>query len=252
MPPPQDYLIFHPERKGYDAAGDAVVGGVLRSGWTGTVWTDPWRRAAQSNEDPYVWGPDWWLYSYCHASQLCRVASASQSTTREGSRLFFCETRAAKIGLLRVDTVFVVSDQAAWVRPGVSVPARFASLQIAGAGPYWDRHLRHGVPHHPINANRNSHGGLYTYVANLGGDSYLPIGEDDQPTCVSISTLLPGREVDLNRSLPANQQTRPLKLTPLEATDINFALVNASKVRVVKLSCARPTALPARKLPPIK
>lgn len=240
MHPPQDYLIFHPERKGYQATGEALIDGVLQAAWGGTVWTDPWRRNAQSNEDPYVWGPDWWLYSYCHASQLCRAPSKSWPTVREGSRLFFCETRAAKRGWLRVDTVFVVSDQARWIQPGVSVPARFLGLQASGAGDYWGRHLRHGVPGDPVNEGRAAHRGVYTYVANLGGASYLPLNEDGLPTSVPIDKFLRGEAAQLEKSLPSNQQTRPFKLSPSQASNINAALEAASRVRVLRLTCGKP------------
>lgn len=70
-PTAQDYVIFHPPRKGYQAEGESLAGSGFRP-WKGVVWTDPWRQKAQSNEDPFVWDGDMWLYSYCHASQLRR------------------------------------------------------------------------------------------------------------------------------------------------------------------------------------
>jgi hypothetical protein len=154
--------------------------------------------------------------------------------------LFFCETRAAKRGWLRVDTVFVVSDQARWIQPGLSVPARFQALQASGNGDYWDRHLRHGMPGHPVNKGRPSHGGLYTYVANLGGASYLPLNEHGLPTHVPIDRLLRGEAARLEKSLPSNQQTQPFKLRPLQASNINAALESASCVRVLRLTCGKP------------
>lgn len=85
-----------------------------------------------------------------HASQLNRVPNMRWPTVREGSRLFFCGTRAAKKGWLSVDTVFLVRDQSKWMRPGVKLLARFQHLQSADTADYWDRHLRRGVPVHPV------------------------------------------------------------------------------------------------------
>ncbi len=235
LPPPQDYLIFHPKRTGYVAAGVAVVVGAPVPAWKGTVWTDPWHRNAGSNEDPYVWNSEW-LYSYCHASQLRRAQNKTQSRVREGSRIFFCETPAAKLGVLKVDTVFVVSDVAPWVARGLTVPARFSAHQVVGQGPIWDRHLRHGV----AGAGSGSHKGLYTYVAHLGGASYLPLGADGKPTCLPIESVLPGRAVALQKALPAKQTTRPMPLTKGESAQLDAALVASSHTRVVQLTSPQP------------
>jgi hypothetical protein len=81
---------------------------------------------------------------------------------------------------------------------------------------------------------------VYTYVANLDGGSYLPIGADGEPASVLIDKVLPDR--DLSKSLPPKQQTRPLELSPSEAANINAALIAVSQVRVVRLTCLQPLA----------
>lgn len=244
---PQDYLIFHPPRKGYAAQGEVGTPGPL-SQWAGTVWTDPWRRAEQSNEDPFVWDAEVWLYSYCHASQLRRKPNATLQTAGPGSRLFFCETRAGKNGWLRVDTVFVVAEQAEWQKRGVVVPGSLAAHQAAGTSAIWKRHLRHGL--RPWGASGPGHTGVYTYVAVTGGPSYLPLDGEGQPTSVAISAI-PGLAAKVAAVLPSNQTTRPCALTAEEATLLDKHLVDASAVLVRKLTSGGPLKARTRKPAPL-
>jgi hypothetical protein len=238
----QDYLIFHPPRKGYEASGEALGGSGLRP-WQGVVWTDPWRQHAQSNEDPFVWDSSVWLYSYCHASQLRRKPDPHRATVCEGSRLFFCETVAGRSGWLRVDTVFVVDDLARWQEAGVQVPDRFSAHQAAEVGNIWSRHLRHGL--RPL--TERGHTGHYTYVANLDGRSYLPLDTAGRPTAVLVADIQ-GLSAKVKAALPEERSTYPCELTPQQANALDSRLRASAATLVAKLTSGGPTKLPA--IPP--
>ena len=242
-PPPQDYIIFHPKRTGYAARGEAFVGSERNDAWSGTVWTDPWRRMAQSNEDPFVWDHKIWLYSFCHATQLRRRPSTSRSTVRAGSRLFFCETAAARCGWLRVDTVFLVDEQLEWQYPGVQVPMKFLADQEA-AGAVWERHLRHGI----AQEGARGHVGRYTYLASLDGRSFLPLNELGEPLVVDASRVA-NLGSAVKALLPDGQRTYPCELTTRQADELELIFREEAATRVVKLTSKGPIRFPAIKLP---
>lgn len=242
-PTAQDYLIFHPPRKGYEAEGEALVGSGLRP-WKGLVWTDPWRQRAQSNEDPFVWDRDMWVYSYCHASQLRRKPDPHRPTVCQGSRLFFCETVAGRVGWLRVDTVFVVDHQAEWLEPGVRVPNRFSAHQAAEEGNIWARHLQHG--RRPV--TERGHTGHYTYVANLDGRSYLPLDSVGEPAAVLVAGIH-GLSEKVKAALPEGRSSYPCELTPQQADTLDFQLRASAATLVAKLTSGGPTTFPAKPLP---
>lgn len=234
--PPLHYVVFHPERCGYKAIGEAVVAGKHEKNWQGTVWTDPYRRKAGSNEDPFVWHSEW-LYSFCHASQLRRKQSMSRSYVRAGSHIFFCETRAAKQGSLKVDTVFVVSSIEPWMQRAKTVPARFTAHQESGQTAVWRRHLQHGID---APDRKGTHMGEYTYVAQLNGDSYLPLTMDGMPVSLPVQSILGRRQNDLSKALPDGQTTRPFILEDAERLVLLDAVVKAAHTRVLRLCCSAP------------
>lgn len=204
MSQPLHYIIFHPERKEYEASGEAVVLGRQVVNWRGIVWTDPFRRKAGSNEDPFVWGSEEWLYSFCHASQLRRKPSSTEPHVMAGSYIFFCETPAAKLhDTLKLDTVFVVSRVEHWMSPGRAVPARYTHHQKAGQSEAWLRHFRHGM--RPLNMKR--HVGEYAYAAVTNGVSYLPLGKDGLPVSLAIASVLPSRLDNVKKAVPQAQST---------------------------------------------
>lgn len=234
MPDPLDYVIFHPPRVGYQAEGEAEIDGDLQH-WRGTVWTDPWWPNAQTNEDPYVWDAEMWLYSYCHASQLRRKPDYRRPTVCEGSRLFFCETVAGRDKWLRVDTVFVVDQRAKWEAGGEQVPGRFEAHQANATSDIWRRHLQHGLRVPP----EKGHTGRYTYVANAGGRSYLPLGPDGLPTAVPVAKV-PDLTSDVKAALPVGRSSYPCKLSPHQADTLEMLISVATRTRVRRLTCGAP------------
>jgi hypothetical protein len=243
VPSPLHYIIFHPERKGYEASGEAVVAGSYQANWHGIVWTDPYRRKAGSNEDPFVWDSHEWLYSFCHASQLRRRPSPTEPHVMAGSHIFFCETPAARQGKLKVDTVLVVSGPEAWVSRGKTVPNRYAHHQTSGLSDVWLRHLRHGIPTSP----GKGHAGEYTYVANLDGSSYLPMNQGGLPVSVDFAGVLPSRCKDLEKAVPKAQSTYPVMLNAAECAALSAAVIKAAHTRVFRLTCQKPIVLPAKR-----
>jgi hypothetical protein len=174
--PAQDYLIFHPARTAFQASGTASVAGQAGE-WAGQLWADRTTPEGTGNEDPFIW-TDFWLYSYCHATQL-RRKTQSLPYVQRGSRLFFCEAAAAKKGLLAVDTVFKVAYDLPWEPPG-HIPDAF--LYLDEESPEWRRHLRHGTE---LPGSDGAHVGRFTYVAEMAGASLLPLGADGHPVSTS-------------------------------------------------------------------
>lgn len=215
--PPLDYVIFHPERLPYKAEGLQFIDGETRK-WSGIAWADRIPVTAEKNEDPYIWANEW-LFSYCHATQLKRVGSvSSNSRVGPGSRLFFCSTPAArKHQLLMVDTVFKVARCMVWPCPGIAHPE---SHRFGDATEEYQRHFKHGIR----GPGKKGHLGRFTYVAQMGGHSFLPLGADGKPFAVRADSVLEAPAQALKIALPANQPTKPIQLAPGETLALRRAL----------------------------
>ena len=208
--PAQDYLIFHPARTVFQASGTARVAG-QEGEWAGQLWADRTTPEGTSNEDPFIC-TDFWLYSYCHATQLRRRAQPLPFVQR-GSRLFFCEAAAAKKGFLQVDTVFKVAYDLPWEPPG-HIPDAF--LYLDDESPEWRRHLRHGTE---LPGSDGAHVGRFTYVAEMGGASFLPLSADRRP----VSTSAAGVSRRLRTTvLSANPHGRGSYPVPIDVGEAHF------------------------------
>ena len=117
------YIIFHPEnqRQSINVTGKFIgVNTTAPQIWKGTIWVDQLKNQG-SNEDPFVFNKSW-LYSYCHATQLCRNKNRDNTYLQEGSHIIFCNGDAANRGLLEMDTVFVVGTVHKWDLKSMDIP----------------------------------------------------------------------------------------------------------------------------------
>ena len=224
--PPLDYLIFHPQRTQYQASGTARIDDRLEA-WTGPVWTDRISPRGSSNEDPFIWTASW-LYSYCHATQLRRVFRKGPFV-REGSRLFFCSASDAKDGMLKVDTVFEVARCVRW-QPAGTVPAEF--LQLGEESIEWMRHFRHGTSQPDT---ERAHTGSFTYVAQMGGASFLPMNTKGHAFSVCAATVVPEKVEKIIAANPSGRNSYPVMLTTSEAEALLTELQRAP-VRVTSIN----------------
>ncbi len=176
---PAHYVVFHPENKRIRTAvlANALINGRPVDGWSGSVWLD----RPPGNEDPFVLGPTW-LYSYCHATQLCRTPIPGRSFVTEGSCILFCSGDFANRGVLAVDTVFWVAQGHRWASAN-QPPSRFASDGERTEA--WKFNLRFG-------GMKNGHKGQYTYEAALYPAepySHLPLSQKGDRVEVALREL---------------------------------------------------------------
>lgn len=235
----QDYVIFHPSRSRYEVEGTASVNGSLAHPWQGGVWLDRITPLYSANEDPYVWS-DVWLYSYCHASQLQRKPRNENDIgyVSAGSRLFFCEGGAARQGVLKVDTVFVVDAVHEWKEYGKKLPESFKNTQDNMDDERWKRHFRHGI--RP--KDKKGHKGLFTYTANHHPQvgSFLPLSEHGEPVLLEARNVLTETFPNLARHVPQGRSSYPLRITLAEADNLYQSCVEASRTMVLRITRALP------------
>jgi len=226
-----DYVVFHGRRSEYAIEGVALVAGKLINGWRGTVYTDPVRRKAGSNEDPFVWSKKW-LYSYCHTSQL-RRAQSNTGFVQTGSMIFFCDFQSAKADRLKVDTVFVIGKVCPWQERAKNLPLEFASEQVSGASDAWLRHFRHGTR----TPGEKGHRGLITYVADHDrkNGSFLPIGSDGQSATLELNQVFSSKTSAFVKSGLGQFRSYPRVIPKSEAVNLYDALTDLGTTRVFSI-----------------
>lgn len=223
---PAHYVIFHPESKRglLEVTATALVGETVDHDWQGEIWVDK----PPGNEDPFVLVEPW-VYSYCHATQLKRRPRKAKPYVTHGSYLFFCNGQAANLGVLEVDTVFVVDQGVPWKAGNHGgLPDVFAHLHGDEDSRLWSAHLQYGGKgHHP---------GVFTYTAKLWTPdaqhySFLPLTAAGQRPAFTMESLTPETAGAIRGRVRGKY---PAPLSREQAMEVLSAIVSRTAIKAVR------------------
>ena len=220
------YIIFHPEheRQSQRVNATSSVLDKINSNWQGKIYVD---KIGIGNEDPFVFNTPWY-YSYCHASQL-RKEENRKGYIQNGSWLIFCSGQHANIGILTIDTCFLVNRIHLWENTPLKLPVQFRYLTQTRKNDLWKKHFR--FPFHGQHSSVK-----YTYEAKLWDSkskyfSFLPYKSNEVRVSFKISELSQGLRNKINSKIKGKY---PVDIDDQEIIEILDKIYQLANIKVLK------------------